>query len=90
MDVPADPGSAVTSAGTPSGVTSSEQSSAAPVGDDRRLVLSDLVNRVLDRGLVVAGSVTIAVADVDLVRVDLNLVLSAVETALSRSVTDDR
>jgi len=45
----------------------------------QRLVLSDLLNRVLDRGLVVTGSVTIAVADIDLVRLDLNLVLTAVE-----------
>ena len=53
--------------------------------DDRRLVLSDLLNRVLDRGLAVTGSVTLAVADIDLVRLDLSLVLTAVETAFRRS-----
>ena len=52
--------------------------------DDRRLVLSDLLNRVLDRGLVVTGSVTLAVADIDLVQLDLRLVLSAVESAMRR------
>jgi gas vesicle structural protein len=53
--------------------------------DDARLVLSDLLNRVLDRGLVITGSVTLAVADVDLVQLDLKLVLSAVESAMRRS-----
>jgi hypothetical protein len=49
--------------------------------DERRLVLSDLLNRVLDRGLMITGSVTLAVADIDLVQLDLNLVLTAAETA---------
>ena len=53
--------------------------------DDRRLVLSDLLNRVLDRGLVVTGSVMLAVADIDLVRLDLQLALTAVETAFRRA-----
>ena len=55
---------------------------------DQRLVLSDLLNRVLDRGLVITGSVTLAVADVDLVQLDLRLMLSAVETALHRREGD--
>jgi hypothetical protein len=53
----------------------------AKTSDERRLVLSDLLNRVLDRGLMITGSVTLAVADIDLVQLDLNLVLTAVETA---------
>ncbi len=57
-------------------------------GDDRRLVLSDLLNRVLDQGLVVTGSVTLAVADIDLVQLDLRLVLSAVESAMGRRGRD--
>ncbi len=52
--------------------------------EDRRLVLSDLLNRVLDQGLVITGSVTLAVADIDLVQLDLRLVLSAVESAMCR------
>lgn len=53
----------------------------ARTSDERRLVLSDLLNRVLDRGLMITGSVTLAVADIDLVQLDLNLVLTAAETA---------
>ena len=56
---------------------------------ERRLLLSDLVNRVLDKGLVIAGSITIAVADVDLVQLDLSVVLTAVETAIQRHTLGD-
>ena len=42
--------------------------------------LVELVNRVLDRGVVVAGDVTISVANIDLVRVGLSLYLTSVET----------
>lgn len=45
------------------------------------LVLSDLVSRVLDRGVSVSGDVTISVAGVDLVHLGLRLDLWAVETA---------
>lgn len=53
-------------------------------GSDERLALSDLVNRVLDRGLVIHGSVMLSVAGVDLVKLDLTLVLSSVESELQR------
>ena len=53
-------------------------------GGERRLVLSDLLNRVLDKGLVVRGNIIISVADVDLIQLDLTLMLSGVETALRR------
>jgi hypothetical protein len=48
--------------------------------DDDRLVLSELLNLVLDKGVVITGEVTISIADIDLVRLDLSLVLSSVET----------
>jgi hypothetical protein len=48
--------------------------------DEERLVLSELLNHVLDKGLVITGDVTIAVADIDLVRVGVALYLTAVET----------
>jgi hypothetical protein len=44
------------------------------------LVLSDLVSRVLDRGVSVVGNVVISVAGVDLIRLGLRLDLWAVET----------
>jgi hypothetical protein len=45
------------------------------------LDLSDLLNTVLDRGAVVHGEVTIAVADVDLIKLNIGLLLQAIATA---------
>ena len=51
---------------------------------DEPLDLSDLLNTVLDRGAVVHGEVTIAVADVDLIKLNIGLLLQAVATAEQR------
>jgi hypothetical protein len=40
----------------------------------------ETLDHVLDRGLVIAGEVTIAVADIDLIYVGLNLLLGSVES----------
>ena len=48
--------------------------------EDDELSLLETLDHVLDRGLVIAGEVTIAVADVDLVYLGLNLLLGSVET----------
>jgi len=53
------------------------------VVDNVPLELSDLINRVLDKGAVIAGSVTISVGDIDLIQLDLTVVLTAIETARS-------
>ena len=60
---------------------------AAPLLGDDALDLSDLLNTVLDRGAVVHGEVTIAVADVDLVKLNIGLLLQAVATAEQRMGT---
>jgi hypothetical protein len=49
--------------------------------DGGPLELADLLNRVLDKGAVIAGSVTISVGDIDLIQLDLTVVLTAIETA---------
>ena len=49
--------------------------------DNAPVELADLINRVLDKGAVIAGSVTISVADIDLIQLDLTIVLTAIETA---------
>lgn len=48
-------------------------------GEQQSLV--DLINRVLDRGVVVSGEVMISVAGVDLVYLGLNAILTSVSTA---------
>lgn len=52
------------------------------VSGQTRVLLSDALNRVLDKGAMVAGSITIAVADIDLIQLDLTVLLSAIETAV--------
>ena len=51
-----------------------------------RLVLGDLLNHVLDKGVVISGTVTISIANIDLLLVDLRLLLTSVETAVRHSI----
>jgi Gas vesicle protein len=46
----------------------------------RPVALVDLLDRVLATGVVVAGDITISIADVDLVRVSLRALISSVGT----------
>ena len=48
--------------------------------DHERLALVELVNRVLDKGVVVTGEVTISIGGVDLLFLGLQLILSSVDT----------
>ena len=50
-----------------------------------QLVLSDLINRVLDKGVVISSHITISIADVDLIELDLKLLVSAVATLQRRA-----
>jgi hypothetical protein len=45
------------------------------------LSLLETLDHVLNRGLVIAGEITIAVADIDLIFIGLNVLVSSVETA---------
>ena len=60
--------------------------------DNAPLELADLINRVLDKGAVIAGSVTISVGNIDLIQLDLTVVLTAIETvrAAERRRRDSR
>lgn len=54
--------------------------SGAEGGEDPHSLV-DLVNRLLDKGVVITGDVTISVAGVDLVYLGLNAVLTSISTA---------
>ena len=41
----------------------------------------ETLDHVLNRGLVIAGEITISVADIDLIFIGLNVMVSSVETA---------
>ena len=45
------------------------------------LSLLETLDHVLNRGLVIAGEITISVADIDLIFLGLNVMVSSVETA---------
>ena len=45
------------------------------------LSLLETLDHVLNRGLVIAGEITISVADIDLIFVGLNVLVSSIETA---------
>ena len=55
-----------------------------PRGDaalEKEVTLLELLDRVLDKGVVLTGDITLSVADVDLVYVGLRVLLSSVESA---------
>jgi hypothetical protein len=49
--------------------------------EEPELSLLETLDHVLNRGLVITGEITISVADIDLVFIGLNVLLSSVETA---------
>ena len=49
--------------------------------EDSELSLLETLDHVLNRGLVIAGEITIAVANIDLIFLGLNIMVSSVETA---------
>ncbi len=50
-------------------------------GDRGQLALSELLDRALNKGVVVWGDATISVAGVDLIYVGLKVLLASVDTA---------
>jgi hypothetical protein len=49
--------------------------------EETDLSLLETLDHVLNRGLVITGEITISVADIDLVFLGLNVLVSSVETA---------
>ena len=56
-----------------------------------RVELSEMLSHILDKGVVLRGEVMLAVANIDLIKLDLGLLLTGVETALrSQAATGKR
>ena len=66
-------------------VSSVGRPQAAP---EREVALVDLVDRLLGEGVVIAGDITLSVADVDLVYVGLRALISSVGSAESKGLLD--
>ena len=51
------------------------------LNDTEHISLCEALDRVLNKGAVIVGEVTISVADVDLIYLGLQLILTSIETA---------
>ena len=56
----------------------------------QEVTLLDLVDRAVDHGVILAGDITIAVADVDLIYVGLQVLLASVERVQELSVEREK
>jgi hypothetical protein len=65
----------------PAGTTAAGGPAMVPAGAQVSLV--DILDRVLARGVVVSGEITLSVADVDLVQISLRALLCSVRRAPS-------
>lgn len=67
---------------TPAGSVTRASNGAADVGASREPAnLGDILERVLDRGLVIAGDIRVSLLDIELLTVKLRLIIASVETA---------
>ena len=57
---------------------------------ERPVSLCEALDRMLNKGVVVAGEVVISVADVDLIYLNLQVLLTSVETAIASSGVQPR
>jgi len=55
--------------------------SEVELSDEAELSLLETLDHVMNKGLVIAGEITISVADVDLIFLSLNVLVSSVEKA---------
>ena len=46
-----------------------------------QLTIVDLVDRILDKGVVITGDITVSIVGVDLLSLKINLVIASLETA---------
>lgn len=53
-----------------------------PEPGTRNVALVDLLDRLLQGGIVIQGDVTLAAADIDLVRLDLRVLVAAIDKVL--------
>ena len=64
-------------------MTAETRPTAARSSEYNQVALVDLLDRVLAGGVVIAGELTLSIADVDLVHISLRAVLSSTSTLMS-------
>jgi gas vesicle structural protein len=53
--------------------------------ENKDITLLDILDGILDKGVVLKGEIIISVANIDLVYIDLRLLVTAVESAIAHS-----
>jgi len=56
--------------------------------EEKEMTLLDLLDRLLDKGIVIHGDIMISIADIDLIYIGLRLVISSVD-AINGERKDD-
>ena len=64
-------------------MTAETRPTAARSNEYNQVALVDLLDRVLAGGVVIAGELTLSIADVDLVHISLRAVISSTSTLMS-------
>lgn len=57
--------------------------------DNKQITLCEVLDRVLNKGAVVVGDVTISVANIDLLYLGVQLILTSIETARGTITTPE-
>ncbi len=59
------------------------EAAVALLPEQERVTLCEVLDRLLNKGVVISGEVAISVADIDLIYVRLQLLITSIEQALS-------
>ena len=65
---------------------SSQRTELSTISLQREVSLAETLNRVANKGVVLTGDITISLADIDLLYIGLNLIVSSVETMRQASI----
>jgi hypothetical protein len=57
------------------------------INQSKDITIVEIIDRVLNKGVVITGDIVISVADIDLVYVGLKLLVSSVETMQEKRLT---
>lgn len=57
------------------------------IDQSKNITILEILDRVLNKGVVITGDIVISVADIDLVYLGLKLILTSVETMQQRQLT---
>ena len=56
------------------------------VDQEREITLLDILDSVVDKGVVIKGDILISIANVNLIYLDLRILISAVQTAVKNGI----